>query len=361
VAEAHERFILVALGLARRGFSYTSPNPVVGAVVVKGGKIIARGWHRRAGLAHAEAEAIKKAGRRARGADLYVTLEPCCHHGRTPPCTASIIAAGIRRVFIGMKDPNPQVKGRGIRELKRAGMEVRTGFLEKRCRTLNEAYIKYITTGRPFVTLKLAATLDGRIATKTGESRWITGIEARRYVHRMRTRADAVMVGSGTVIKDNPRLTARLSRGKSPVRVVVDTEFKTPLSSRVFSSRGGRVLVFTTEKASKRKIKSARDKGAEVIVVQGAADGVSLKRAMAELGRREVTSLIVEGGSTLAASAVKQGVVDKIFYFISPMILGGDGLPSIAALGIKNLGKGIKLSEISIKRLGRDIMVEGYI
>jgi diaminohydroxyphosphoribosylaminopyrimidine deaminase/5-amino-6-(5-phosphoribosylamino)uracil reductase len=240
-------------------------------------------------------------------------------------------------------------------------MEVRTGFLEKRCRKLNEAYIKYITTGRPFVTLKLASTLDGRIATKTGESRWITGIEARRYVHRMRTMADAVMVGSGTVMKDDPRLTVRLSRGKSPVRVIVDTEFKTPLTSRVFGSTGGRVLIFTTKKALKRKIKRARDKGAEVIVVQGAADGVSLKRVMAELGRREVTSLIVEGGSTLAASAVRQGVVDKVFYFISPLILGADAHPSIAALGIKNLGKGIKLSDVSTKRLGRDIMVEGYL
>lgn len=363
-----------ALALARRGLGKTSPNPAVGALIVKRGKIIARGWHRRAGLPHAEVEAIEKAGRSARGArgaggatgaDLYVTLEPCCRHGRTPPCTDAIISAGIKRVFVGMKDPNPLVRGRGIRALKRAGIEVRTGILEAECRTLNEAYIKYITTRRPFVILKLAATLDGRIATKTGESRWITGTEARRFVQEMRARADAVMVGSGTVVKDDPRLTARITGVKSPARVVVDTDFKTPLSAKVFGSRGGytwgKVLLFTTARAPKRKIKGAEERGAEVIVLPGTKDGVSLKRVMAELGKREVTSVVMEGGSTLAASAVRHGVVHKVIYFLSPMLLGGDAVASIAGLGIKTLGKGIRFRQVSIKRFGRDIMVEGYL
>jgi diaminohydroxyphosphoribosylaminopyrimidine deaminase/5-amino-6-(5-phosphoribosylamino)uracil reductase len=360
-----EKFMRAALGLAGRGLGHTSPNPAVGAVVVKGDKVIARGWHRRAGLPHAEVQALRKAARRARGADLYVTLEPCCHLGRTPPCTKEIIGAGLKRVFIGILDPNPRVKGKGIRELKRAGIEVRTGFLEDSCRTLNEAYIKYITTGSPFVTLKLAATIDGRIATSTGESRWITGVESRRLVHSMRSQADAVMVGSGTVIKDDPELTVRLSKGKSPLRVIVDTELKTPLSARVLSSSGGRVLIFVTKRAARGKIKKLEERGAEVIVVPfiggGSGSGLSLRRVMEELGKREVTSLMVEGGSTLAASAIKQGVVDKVCFFISPMILGGDALPSIAALGIKNLGKGVKLGGVKTKRLGRDIMVEGYL
>jgi diaminohydroxyphosphoribosylaminopyrimidine deaminase/5-amino-6-(5-phosphoribosylamino)uracil reductase len=185
-----------ALGLARRGLGYTSPNPAVGALVVKGNKVISRGWHRRAGLPHAEDLALRRAGRRARGGDLYITLEPCTHHGRTPPCIARIIGEGIKRVFIGTTDSNPKVRGRGIKELKKAGIEVRTGILEESCRALNEAYIKYITTGSPFVTLKLASTVDGRIATSKGESRWITGVESRRLVHRMRSQVDAVMVGN---------------------------------------------------------------------------------------------------------------------------------------------------------------------
>jgi diaminohydroxyphosphoribosylaminopyrimidine deaminase/5-amino-6-(5-phosphoribosylamino)uracil reductase len=350
-----------ALGLARRGIGYTSPNPAVGALVVKGNKVIARGWHRRAGLPHAEALALKRAGRRAKGADLYITLEPCPHHGRTPPCTARIIEAGVKRAFIGTIDPNPRVRGKGIKELKRAGIEVRTGIIDESCRTLNEAYIKYITTGSPFVTLKLATTVDGRIATSKGESRWITGVESRRLVHRMRSQVDAVMVGSGTALKDDPELTVRLAKGKNPIRVIVDEDLKTPLRARVFAATGGRVLIFTTTKAVKSKIKKVEAKGAEVIRVPRARRGVSLKRVIEELGKREIQSLMVEGGSSLAASALREGVVDKVTIFMSPMILGGDALPSVAALGIKSLGKGIKLRAFAAKSLGRDILIEGYL
>ncbi|MEE9613844.1 MAG: bifunctional diaminohydroxyphosphoribosylaminopyrimidine deaminase/5-amino-6-(5-phosphoribosylamino)uracil reductase RibD, partial [Thermodesulfobacteriota bacterium] len=232
----NEKFMRAALSLAKKGLGRTSPNPAVGAVVVKGKKIVARGYHRKAGLAHAEVEALDRAGRKSSGADLYVTLEPCCHHGRTPPCTDAIIEARIKRVFVGMKDPNPGVRGRGIKKLMAAGITVVTGMLESDCRTLNEPYTKHVTTGIPYVILKLAMSLDGRIATGGGESKWITGPEARNYVHKLRNTVDCVMVGSGTAVRDDPRLTVRFSNGRNPARAVVDTKLVTPPGARIFSS-----------------------------------------------------------------------------------------------------------------------------
>ncbi len=348
-----------ALSLAKKGLGLTSPNPSVGAVVVKSGKVIARGYHKKAGLPHAEVEALRSA-KGAKGATLYVTLEPCCHFGRTPPCTDAIIRSGVRKVVIGADDPNPKVAGKGIRKLKSAGIEVTTGVLEEECRAINEAYNKYIRTGSPFVTLKSASSLDGRIATSKGESKWITGIEARRLVHRIRSLNDAIMAGSGTVLKDDPGLTVRLVKGKNPVRIILDSTFRMPLSAKVFKG-GGRLIVFTTRKAGKGKIEEARKLGAEVIVVPASKDGVDIRFVLKELGKREVTSVLAEGGGRLTASLLKEGLIDKAVIFLSPIFLGGDSLPSVGGLNIRRLKDAPALKGIKTTKAGRDILVEGYL
>ena len=249
-----------AIALARKGIGKTSPNPAVGAVIVKNGRIIGKGYHKKAGRAHAEINALKQAGIKAKGAEMYITLEPCNHFGRTPPCTDVIIKAGIKKVFIGMKDPNPLVAGKGVRRLRSAGMDVEVGILEDECRGINEAYIKYITTKTPFVTLKLASTLDGKIATAAGESKWITGEDARRFAHRMRREADAVMVGIGTVLKDNPELTTRLVKGKDPIRIVVDSQLRIPVNAKVLNKKRGGIIIATTKPVKGGRIKALFDK-----------------------------------------------------------------------------------------------------
>ena len=370
-----------ALQLARKGFGRTSPNPAVGALVVKGGRVVASGWHKKAGEPHAEVLAIEGAGKKAAGADLYVTLEPCCHTGRTPPCVDAIIGARIGRVFVGMTDPNPKVKGRGTRALKKAGIEVISGIIEDRCRQLNEPYVNYITTGKPFVTLKLATSLDGRIALSSGKSKWITGVESRAMVHKMRSVSDAVMVGVGTVLSDDPELTVRgvkgTARGPGPVKVIVDSTLRTPLSAKVFkvkgapkgvagqaarsvSGQGRELIIYTTSAADKRKVKWARRAGAEVVVVPMSSDGVDLRWVMDDLGRREVTSLLVEGGSAIAASLVKGKLAHKAAIFLAPRFFGGDATASLSALGVKVLGRSPRLASVTTKKVGEDILVDGY-
>ncbi|MBI1911195.1 MAG: bifunctional diaminohydroxyphosphoribosylaminopyrimidine deaminase/5-amino-6-(5-phosphoribosylamino)uracil reductase RibD [Deltaproteobacteria bacterium] len=353
----HERFMRAAIKLAKKGVGRTSPNPAVGAVIVKDNKVISEGYHRKAGLPHAEAVAISELGKGGKGATLYVTLEPCCHFGRTPPCTDAIISAGIKKVVIGMQDPNTLVCGKGTEILRASGIEVITGVLEEECKRLNEPYLKYITTKTPFVILKLASTLDGKIATSAGESKWITGVDARKLVHKTRSLTDAVMVGSGTVLKDDPELTVRLVKGRNPKRVVVDSSFQSPLNANIFRQKG--TIVFTTPAASEKKIDEALRMGVEVVVLPASKDGVDLKRVLKELGKREVTSLLVEGGSRLAASLLKKGLVDRINLYMAPMLIGGDGLSSIGELGIKDLGKAPKLDKISVKRVGNDMLIEG--
>jgi len=355
-------FMEIALELARRGKGRTNPNPLVGAVVVKGGKIVGKGYHKGVGLPHAEVNAIKDAGSKAKGGDLYINLEPCDHYGRTPPCTSAIIKAGIKRVFIGMRDPNPLVSGKGINRLRRAGIEVKTGLLKEGCRKLNEAYIKYITTKTPFVTLKMALTLDGRIATREGVSKWITGEKARRYVHRMRGEVDAVMVGVGTVLKDDPHLTTHLVKGKNPHKVVVDETLKIPLNARVFNlSHGVRLFLATTQKASLKRIEGVRGKGAEVILLPEKEGGVDMDKLMLELGKRGIMELICEGGMRVATSAIKDGIIDKVVLFYSPRFLGGNGIPIFGNIGVKGLEDSIPLRDVEVKRIGGDIMVEGYV
>ncbi|MFQ5736516.1 MAG: bifunctional diaminohydroxyphosphoribosylaminopyrimidine deaminase/5-amino-6-(5-phosphoribosylamino)uracil reductase RibD [Thermodesulfobacteriota bacterium] len=359
----HEAFMRRALVLARRGTGRTSPNPAVGAVIVSSGRIIAEGWHRRAGGPHAEVLALGKAPAALRRATIYVTLEPCSHFGRTPPCVDAVIASGIKKAVIGMKDPNPRVSGEGIRMLRAAGVEVTTGVLERECRAINAPYVKYITTGAPFVTIKLASTLDGRTATSTGESKWITGGQARRLVHRMRSRTDAVLTGSNTVLKDDPELTVRHVRGRDPLRAVLDSSFSVPLSAKALRVVAGAPapLLFTTRAAPREKVESARRAGVEVVVVGRGRHqaGVSLKSVLKELGRREITSVLVEGGGILAASFIKERLADAFSLFIAPALLGADALPSVASIGVKRLSTAPRLSGLKVRKVGPDVLIEG--
>ncbi|HAG51385.1 MAG: riboflavin biosynthesis protein RibD [Deltaproteobacteria bacterium GWC2_42_51] len=366
----NQKFMQAAIALAKKGIGKTSPNPAVGAVIVKNDRIIGKGYHKKAGLAHAEINAMRQAGVRARGADMYVTLEPCNRFGRTPPCADAIIKAGIKSVYVGMKDPNPLIRGAGIRHLRNAGINVEDEILIKESADINRPYIKYITTKKPFVTLKLASTIDGRIATQAAESKWITGKEARKFAHKMRSNADAVMVGIGTILKDDPELTVRLIKGKNPIKIVVDNRLRIPINAKVLNPKKGDVIIATTkgrgqksEARSQRnkKIKTLKAKGAEVLMLPSKMGEVDLIALMKELGKKEITSLIVEGGSRLAASAIKEGIVDKVAVFYAPKILGKEGLPMIGELAIKRLKDAIGLSELKCRKVGEDILVEGYL
>lgn len=314
-----ENFMAVALDLARLGLGRTSPNPAVGAVIVKGGKILATGFHRRAGLPHAEVEALRRCSGQARGTTLYVTLEPCCHFGRTPPCTDAILKSGISEVVVGMRDPDLQVSGRGIRILKKNGIRVREGILKRECEQLNEAYIKHRTTGMPFVLLKMAMSLDGKMVTRRGGPRWITGPESRGLVHRMRDTSDAILVGVNTVIHDNPRLTTRLGRrrGHDPIRVILDSRLRIPRGAGVLRLRSKAPTIVATT------VKKKNIRGVEILVCRPDKTGrVDLKDLLKKLGRRGIVSLMVEGGPTVCESFVSQRLADKIVLFVAPVFLG---------------------------------------
>ncbi len=357
-------FMRRALRLAERARGRTSPNPMVGAVVAKGGRVIASGWHRKAGEPHAEAIALRKAGTRARGATLYVTLEPCSHtEKRTPPCAPLVVRSGVRRVVVAMQDPNPRVAGRGIRAIRRAGITVETGVLEREALALNEAFLKHVTSGMPFVTLKIAQTLDGKIATARGESKWITGPEAREAGRRLRDGHDAILVGINTVLKDDPLLTARVPGGRDPVRVVLDSRLRTPLTARVLDRRsGGRTVIATTAGAAKAKRELLRKAGAEVITVRAAGGRVDLRDLMRKLGARDILSVLIEGGAEVHAAALKAGIADKAVLFIAPLLMTGkDSLPAIGGSSPRRLDQAIRLRDTRTSLVGRDLMVEGYI
>jgi diaminohydroxyphosphoribosylaminopyrimidine deaminase/5-amino-6-(5-phosphoribosylamino)uracil reductase len=338
---------------------------MVGSVVVRDGRIVGRGYHQKAGAPHGEVVALQDAGAQARGATLYVTLEPCCHYGRTPPCTKTVIAAGVRRVVVAMRDPNPLVSGKGVAELQQAGIEVTLGVLEAEAAVLNEAYIKYITTKRPFVLLKVAASLDGKIATVTGESRWITNERSRLLVHELRDQVDAVMVGINTVLRDDPRLTTRLPGGvgKDPLRIVVDSRLRIPLSANVLAaSPTGRTIVATTGAAPCDKRRQLEAHGAEVLVIEGEGPGVPLVPLMEQLGARQVTSILLEGGGELHGAALRAGIVDKVLYFLAPKLIGGRSAPTaIAGEGFARLAEAVTLERIQIQRLDEDLLIEGYV
>lgn len=356
-----ERYMRLALSLARKGAGRTSPNPMVGAVLVRGRKIIATGYHRRAGEDHAEIIALKRAGKKARGATLYINLEPCSHYGRTPPCTTSLIHAGIKRVVVGMVDPNPSVSGSGIRKLRRAGITVHVGLLEAECRKLNEAFRKYITRHSPFVILKLAASLDGKIATSTGDSQWITGTASRAYAHRLRNQVDAVVVGVETVISDNPKLTCRIRGGRNPYRVVLDSRLRIPLKAHLLHCKDpDKTIVVTGIRSALKKKKIIRNYGAQVWTFPPRKGMIPFTSILKRLGQMGLLSVMIEGGAITASRALKEKVVDKVLFFYAPKIIGGEGKNMIEALGITKISQSRKVKDVEVKRLGNDLMVSGY-
>jgi diaminohydroxyphosphoribosylaminopyrimidine deaminase / 5-amino-6-(5-phosphoribosylamino)uracil reductase len=359
-----EEYIWLAIKLALKAQGQTSPNPLVGALIVKNGAIVGRGFHRRAGTPHAEINALREAGKQAQGAELYLNLEPCSHFGRTPPCVDAIIQGKIMKVFVGMVDPNPLVRGKGIRKLKEAGIEVTAGILEKECRKLNEVFIKYITTKRPFVILKTAASLDGRIAAESGDSQWITNEKSRKYVHQLRSAVDAVLVGIGTVKKDDPQLTCRLKnrKGKDPIRIVVDSTLSISPKAKVLNLNSQALtIIATTPKAPLKKRALIEKKGARVLVIPS-KDQVDLHLLMETLGKKEITSVLIEGGSEINTSALQSGIVDKVLFFYAPKIIGGEQAPLIVGgKGIARVKDALVLHNITTQRFGDDVMIEGYI
>lgn len=358
--------------MAEKARGRTSPNPMVGAVIVKNGKIIAEGFHEQAGKDHAEVAALKKAGNAAKGAALYVTLEPCCHQGKTPPCTDALIASGIKKVVLATQDPNPLVAGKGMAQLKKAGITVMHGLLQKEAQRLNEAFNKYITQKSPFVTLKAALSLDGKIAAADGSSKWISNERSRQRVHEMRDAADAVIVGVNTVLKDDPRLNVRLAgkkKPKHPLRVIVDSRLQTPPDAHVLHSHGGEVLIAACHDDA-RKRKALENEGATVIILPEKNKMVDLKELMKELGKRETVSALIEGGATIFTMALEEGLVDKVALFYAPIILGGSGRFSLAhGEGVKSIEKAIRLRDFSItpidekpvKLFAENVLIEGYV
>jgi diaminohydroxyphosphoribosylaminopyrimidine deaminase/5-amino-6-(5-phosphoribosylamino)uracil reductase len=349
-----------AAALAHRALGRTSPNPAVGAVIVKGERVVGEGWTCPVGGPHAEVVALRQAGARARGATLYVTLEPCAHHGRTPPCIDAVIAAGIARVVVGVGDPNPRVRGRGFRALRGAGIEVLTGVLAEEAGAVSAWFRHYIVRGRPFVMLKLAASLDGRIATARGESRWISGPVARRWVHELRNRVDAVMVGSGTVLADDPALTCRLRGGRDPIRIVVDGRLRTSARARVVRQRStAPTLIATMASAPAARRAALTRAGAEVLVVPAARGHVSLPALFRELATRGIVSVLIEGGGELAAAALRDEAVDRALLVSAPLLLGGDGRPMLGSLEVGRLAHAPHVANPIFSRLGPDLLIEG--
>lgn len=358
-----EVFMRRALALARRG--YPAPNPMVGAVLVKDGRIVGEGYHHRAGQPHAEVEALRKAGEQSRGATLYVTLEPCSHWGRTPPCADALIEAGVRCVYAAMQDPNPQVAGRGFEKLRQAGIEVHVGVLEPQARQLNEIFVKYHTTGMPFVTVKAAMSLDGKIATRTGDSKWITDEPAHRLVHHLRARHDAIMVGIGTVLEDNPLLTVRLPRIKEPLRrlrVIADSRLRCPDDARILNVEEAPTLIATTPSASSARVESLRKRGVEVEILPADEAGrVDLCALMQLLAQRGVTGVLCEGGGTLIAGLIARKLVDKVIFFYAPYLIGGRDAPTaVEGEGFGLVSDCLRLNGVHWRKVGHDMMVLGY-
>ena len=358
-------FMKIALDLAENGRGYTSPNPMVGAVVVREGRIVGRGWHQKAGGPHAEAHAIDDAGAAAFGATLYVTLEPCNHHGRTPPCTQKILAAGIRRVIMAMEDPNPDVAGGGAEFLRQNGIIVSSGIREKEARRLNEFFITHARKRRPFVILKTAATLDGRIATRTGDSRWVTGESARAHVHEIRHAVDGIMVGVNTIKTDDPSLTTRRTGkpGVNPRRFILDTRLSIPDSAKVLRipPASDTVIVTGDGKASEKR-KRLADLGVEILDAACTDGRIDLAALMPRLSTRGVASLLIEGGARVAASALASGIVDKVCFFYAPKIFGGDdGVPMCSGPGPERMNECLRLCNTEVRRFDGDILIEGYL
>ena len=354
---SHKKYMEIALKIAEKGKGNVSPNPLVGCIIVKRGKIVGKGYHKQYGGEHAEINAIKNAGKKVANATLYINLEPCSHWGKTPPCTEKIVEAGVREVIIGMYDPNPLVEG--FKELKFRGIKTKIGILEKEAKKLNESYIKYMRSKRPFVILKVAMTMDGKIATKTGDSKYITGRDARRYVHQLRSEVDAIMIGINTVFKDNPKLTPRLAQGRDPKKIVIDTELKMPLKCNLMK-HPSKLIIATTSKAPKKKINKFYQKGIDVIVLNAKKGLVDLKDLMKHLSKKEISSVMIEGGSQLNSSAIKERIADKLLVFTAPKLVG-NGLGAVGNLGVTKIDKAVKLKNMEMKKIGKDLLLEAYL
>lgn len=361
--EFDEQMMARAISLARNGLGRTSPNPLVGAVIVRDGRIVAEGWHRKAGTPHAEIHALNMAGELARGATVYVSLEPCAHYGRTGPCAKALVEAGVSRVVVAMTDPNPKVAGKGIAILQEAGIQVTTGVLEQEARQLNEVFLKWMTTGLPFVALKTAMTLDGKIATAAGQSQWITNEASRYETHRLRDVYDGILVGINTALVDNPSLTTRLKeyQGRNPVRIVVDSRARLPLEAKLVTDGAARTIVAVTAGAPADRVEALRSAGAEVIVA-GSGDHVDMHSLMEQLGAMKITSVLVEGGGSVNFSLLQAGLVDRVYAFIAPKLVGGrDALTPVEGDGFRELSHAVELEDIQLRQLGSDVLLTGIV
>lgn len=360
--EEDRHYMSRALKLAKQGNGYVNPNPLVGSVIVKNSEVVGEGYHAKFGGPHAEVRALKDAGRLARGARMYVTLEPCTHHGKTPPCADAIIESGLKEVFIATKDPNPKVSGGGEEKLRGAGIKVEVGLLEKEAVRLNEIFFHYVETGLPFVLLKLAMTADGKLATTTGDSQWITSEVSRTKVHELRSRYSAIMVGKNTLLADDPRLTVRKVEGPDGARFILATNGEIPTDLQVFNlSSSAQTIVVTGEEINDTRIESFRNAGALVWKVKTRDDRIDLSNLLAKIGDNGYDSLLVEGGGELAWSFLSQGLVDKIHFFISPKIIGGtDAISAVGGAGIKKIKEAIQLERVRISKSGPDVSYMGY-
>lgn len=358
-----EKYMRLAMQLAGNAIGRTSPNPLVGAVIVKDNRVVGCGWHRKAGTPHAEVHALNQAGELAQGADVYVTLEPCAHYGKTPPCAKALVEAKVKNVYGGLLDVNPKVAGKGFKILEDAGIHVEYGFLQDELRKQNEVFFKWIEHKKPFVVLKAAMTLDGKIATATGQSKWITNETSRAYGYKLRDIYDGIMVGINTVIEDNPMLTARVDGGKNPIRIVVDSSLKIDINANVVQDKSAKTIVATTDKADKDKILKLQAQDVDVIVVdKDENDKVDIEKLLDILGQQNICSILVEGGATLSGSFVAKKLVDKVYFFIAPKIVGGkEAKTPVAGTGILNLQEALSLKDIQIEKLKEDILIIGRV
>lgn len=348
----------LAMRLALKTKGLTSPNPMVGALVVKNGRIISKGYHERAGFPHAEISALDKAGSESKGATLYVTLEPCTHFGRTPPCVDRIIKSQVKEVVIGMIDPNPLNNGRGVEALKQHGIKVSVGYLENELKEINAVFIKYITKRMPFVTVKVAESLDGKIATRTCDSKWITSDKARVYAHRIRQHYDAVMVGVNTILRDNPKLDAWFSK-RQPVKIVVDSQLSTPDDKNIFSKGSVIIATLPAKPGQETENREILARKAKILDVKERQGQINLKDMMKKLAALEISSILVEGGGTLIGTLFDEGLVDRVLFFVSPKIIGGkDAINSVMGRGIARIDKAIKLKNVKLRRIGEDFLIE---
>lgn len=355
-------YMALALSLAERGMGWASPNPMVGAVIVKDGRIIGQGWHQRCGQPHAERNALAACTEPPQGATMYVTLEPCCHYGRQPPCTQAILDAGIRRVVVGSGDPNPLVAGKGIALLQERGVEVIQHVLENDCDRLNQVFFHYIRTKRPYVVMKYAMTLDGKIAVYTGDSKWVTGEDARAQVQQLRHRYTGIMVGVGTVLADDPLLTCRLPGGRSPVRIICDTHLRTPLTAQVVSTARQFPTLLATCCTEEEKQRPYRAAGCQIITVPERDGHVDLDCLMDKLGQAEIDSILLEGGGTLNWTALEQGIVQKVLVYLSPKLVGGrDAKTPVEGGGMARMAQAIQLINTHITQIGGDFLLESEV